>query len=175
MIFRPSLEDIVTSKEVLASFISENLPGYEVSPVPGDGLCMVHSFSSALTTLHGRTFTNNDVICKLRGELLSNFDFYKVFCPGVSILSELEKFLQNPLACYNAEVFDLFMHASGNAFEVNIIIFCADTKKAWIVDLSKNDKNTTQPYILQEDSLCMLILYFQSIVIRRFPNTKKKS
>ena len=139
------LSDIVTSKEVLASFISENLPGYKVSPVPGDGLCMVHSFSSALTTLHGRTFTNDDVICKLRGELLSNFDFYKVFCRGVSILSELEKFLQSPLAYYNAEVFDLFMHASGNAFEVNIIIFCADTKKAWIVDFSKNDKkyNTT--------------------------------
>ena len=98
------------------SFIEINLPGYKIKPVPGDGLCMVNLFLEALTHVTGNQTTRKDVISQLRRELLTKFDFYKMFSSkDIDILIELDKFLESPLTYFNESTSDLFLAALGNA------------------------------------------------------------
>ena len=121
------------------SFIEINLPGYKIKPVPGDGLCMVNLFLEALTHVTGNQTTRKDVISQLRRELLTKFDFYKMFSSkDIDILIELDKFLESPLTYFNESTSDLFLAALGNACKVNIIVFLSDEKRCWICDLSGN-------------------------------------
>ena len=139
ILFRSAYEKIVASKQVVDSFIDINLPGYKIKPVAGDGLCMVNSFSEALIHVTGNQTTREDVISQLRRELLTKFDFYKIFSSkDIDILIELDKFLESPLTHYNESTSDLFLAALENAYKVNIIVFQSDERCCWICDLSDN-------------------------------------
>ena len=123
----------------MESFIDISLPGYKIKPVAGAGLCKVYVFLEALTHLNGNQTTRKDVISQLRRELLTKFDFYKMFSSkDIDILIELDKFLESPLTYFNESTSDLFLAALENAYKVNIIVFLSDEKRCWICDLSDN-------------------------------------
>ena len=46
--FRSEHKNIIISKEKVMEFIEENLHGFKLEPVLGDGICMLRSFSIAL-------------------------------------------------------------------------------------------------------------------------------
>ena len=98
----------------------------------------VNLFLEALTHVTGNHTTRKYVISQLQRELLTKFDFYKMFSrKDIDILIELDKFLESPLTYYNESTSDLFLAALGNAYKVNIIVFQSD-EKCWICDLSDN-------------------------------------
>ena len=102
---------------------------------------MVNSFLEALTHVTGNQTARKDVASQLQRELLTKFDFHKMFSMSskdIDILTELDKFLESPLTCYNESTSDLFLAALGSAYKVNIIIFQSDEKRCWICDLSEN-------------------------------------
>ena len=100
---------------------------------------MVNLFLEALTHVTGNQTTRKDVISQFRRELLTKFDFYKMFSSkDIDILIELDKFLESPLTYFNESTSDLFLAALGNACKVNIIVFLSDEKRCWICDLSGN-------------------------------------
>ena len=100
---------------------------------------MVNLFLEASTHVTGNQTTRKDVISQLRRELLTKFDFYKMFSSkDIDILIELDKFLESPLTYFNESTSDLFLAALGNACKVNIIVFLSDEKRCWICDLSDN-------------------------------------
>ena len=57
--FRSEHENILISKEKLIEFIEENLHGFKLEPVLGDGMCMLRSFSIALKDVLTRNFLLN--------------------------------------------------------------------------------------------------------------------
>ena len=119
------------------AFINENLPGYVIKVVPGDGKCILSAFSEALLNIVGKNVKFEEMVTQLRREFLNKYEFYKQFCTeGVDLLSELERFLEEPLRYYNIDVVALFIKALGNAFEVNIIIFQSNAEQCWIINLS---------------------------------------
>ena len=82
-------------------------------------------------------------------------EFYKQFCTeGVDLLSELDRFLEEPLRYYNIDVVDLFIKALGNAFEVNIIIFQSNAEQCWIINLSnESDEFSDTLHFARTESL----------------------
>ena len=57
--FSSEHENILISKEKLIEFIEENLHGFKLEPVLGDGMCMLRSFSIALKDVLTRNFLLN--------------------------------------------------------------------------------------------------------------------
>ena len=133
------LENSIIVKGKLIEFIEENLHGFKVEPVLGDGMCMLRSFSIALKDVFNEEFPIESMTKSLRWELLTNHGFYQQFSvDNVDILVELEKLLDNPLGCDTEDTSDLFLLGLGNAFKVNIIAFQSNTETCWIDDSSKN-------------------------------------
>ena len=52
------------------------MPSYDVLPVPGDGMCILHSFKEAMEKTKGIVIPMKCLFESLRGELLSNLEFY---------------------------------------------------------------------------------------------------
>ena len=50
-----------------------------------------------------------------------------------------ERFLENPLGCYNKNTTDLFLDALGNSYNVNIIVIKSDGNSSWIEDITPNN------------------------------------
>ena len=129
------------SKQVVDSVLDINVPRRKIKPVAGDRLCMVNLLLEALTHVTGNQATRKDVVSQLQRDLVTKFDFHKMFSMSskdIDILTELDKFLESPLTCYNESTSDLFLAALGNVYKVNIIIFQSDEKRCWICDLSEN-------------------------------------
>ena len=78
LFLRSEYEKIVLSKERAEAFINDNLPGYEMKPVAGDGMCNLHSFAEGLRRF-GNKVTLSKAKSSLRGELASNHAYYKDF------------------------------------------------------------------------------------------------
>jgi len=131
----------VISKEILADFVKEYLPNFEIQPVVGDGLCMLSSFTKALSSIHNETFTMSTVIDALRKEINSNNEFYNSFLESDMIIEEeIERYLESPLDFYDTNSSDLIITALRNAFKVNAIVFQSNYKRCWIIDLSDSNK-----------------------------------
>ena len=145
--FRSEHENIITSKEKLIEFIEENLHGFKLEPVLGNGMCMLRSFSIALKHVFNEEFPVEFITKSLRRKLLTNHGFYQQFSvDNIDVLVELEKFLVNPLGYYTEDTSDLFLLALGNAFKVNVIVFQSNTERCWIVDSSKNSSDLPSLY-----------------------------
>ena len=107
--FRSEHEKIIISKEKLVEFIEENLHGFKLEPVLGDGMCMLRSFSIALKDVFQEEFLVESITKSLWRELPTNHCCYQQFSvDNIDVLVELEKFLDNPLGYYTEDTSDLF-------------------------------------------------------------------
>lgn len=139
----PSCSEIVLSKNIVKSFIYKNLPGYNLYPVEGDGLCTFHSFVEAMFALRGFKIPLNEVRSTVKNYLTAHKDELSGFSEtDVDIVNELDKLFENPLANYGNNTNDLYLKVLGDAYKVNTVIFQSDAKKCWIVDMS----NVENPY-----------------------------
>ena len=140
-------EKIIISKEKLVEFIAENLHGFKLEPVLGDGMCMLRSFSIALKDVFQEEFLVESITKSLWRELPTNHCFYQQFSvDNIDVLVELEKFLDNPLGYYTEDTSDLFLLALGNAFKVNVIVFQSNTERCWIAVSNKNSSDLPSLY-----------------------------
>ena len=122
--FRSEHENILISKEKLIEFIEENLHGFKLEPVLGDGMCMLRSFSIALKDDFNEEFPVESITKSLQRELLTSHGFYQEFSVDtIEVLVELEKFLDNPLGYYTEGTSDLFSLTLDNALKVNVLVF----------------------------------------------------
>ena len=130
------MEDSFT---ILERYINEKKPGYIIKEVSADGLCLIRSFQEGLKICYQDDVTIEEVITKLRSEVLHNYNFCSDFSSNeVDILIELDNFLKNPLKYYNSDTVDLFLMALGNAYQCRIIVYkCTETNK-WTNDLRNN-------------------------------------
>ena len=98
------------------AFTNDNLPGYDIKSVAGDGMCILHLFVEGLQRIDNK-FTLSEAKSSLRGELISNHAYYKDFSPDkISILDELQLFLYSPMEYYNINNVHLFFYTLFNTF-----------------------------------------------------------
>ena len=70
------MEDSFT---ILERFINEKKPRYIIKKVSADGVCLIRSLQEGLTICHQDNVTVEEVIAKLRSEVLHNYNFYSKF------------------------------------------------------------------------------------------------
>jgi len=122
------------------AFINDNLPGYKISHVQGDGLCIFHAFSEGMFWLRGFRIPVEEIKTALRDQLTSFKAYYSNFSESsVDIVEELDRIFQNPLANYDSDTTDLFLSALSDHFEVNVVVYQSNAEKCWIVNLSNMD------------------------------------
>lgn len=78
------------SQEKVREFVTENLPGYAVKRVIGDGFCMLKSFNEGLSSME-KVVSFDEIIDQLRSELLNRPDFYKVLYKRHKHLGRVEQ------------------------------------------------------------------------------------
>ena len=66
--------------------------------------------------------TFDDIISTLRKEFSENAHVYQPFSVDDDLCNAFERFLENPLREYNENTTDLFLHALGNSYNVNMLI-----------------------------------------------------
>ena len=117
--FSSEYQNIVSSKELAQSFVDENLPGYAIQSIPGDGSCLLRAFSVAMNSI-GENVELTDVKSKLKEEMNGNHTFYRDFHDiDGNILEELERYLESPMTYYNGDLTDLYLYAHSLA-RINI-------------------------------------------------------
>ena len=73
-------------------------PNGFIKTVLGDGFCVIRAFQEGFSICYNENHKLCDVKAALRSEILRNFDKYSAFsCDKVSALTELDRFLANPL------------------------------------------------------------------------------
>ena len=88
---------------------------------------------------------NCDVKAALRSEILRNLDEYYAFSSdNVNVLTELDRFLTNPLQYYNSDTVDLFLVALGNSYACNTIVYRCTEKDTWTTNINNSEKYYTK-------------------------------
>ena len=64
----------------------------------------------------------DDIISTLRKEFSENAHVYQPFSADDDLCNAFERFLENPLREYNENTTDLFLHALGNSYNVNMLL-----------------------------------------------------
>ena len=131
--------DIVISQEKAAEFIKANLPSHKIFHVEGDELCTLRSFLMRIRSTLEIDLTLDDIISTLREEYSENAHIYQSFSADDDLCTAFERFLENPFGQYNENTTDLFLHALGNSYNVNIIDIKSDRNSSWIEDITSND------------------------------------
>ena len=99
-------------------------------------ICIVHAFKESLKCVR-KDLETDEIITALRNEILENVGLYTCFSSsGINVAQHVENFVDKPLKYYAAETTDIFLHALGNAFKSNTVIFQVDDARAWKTDLS---------------------------------------
>ena len=119
---------------LLESFIEAEMPTHEICSVPGDELCILRAFKECIESVSGELIAMDDLKDRLRTEM--SLSLYQTLYPDICVRDEVNRFLKNPLECYNSDVCDMFLAALGNTFKVNIKVFQSDCRKCWITNLS---------------------------------------
>ena len=127
------------SQEKAEEFIKENLSGHKIFHVEGDGLCMFLSFLMGIRSTFEIDVTLDNIISTLRKEFSKNTPIYQPFSTDIDLCDVFERFLENPLGKYNKNTNNLFLHALGNSYSVNIIVIRSDRNTSWI-DITPNDR-----------------------------------
>ena len=97
-------------------------PNGFIKKVLGDGFCVIRAFQEGLSICYNENHKLCDVKAALRSEILRNFDEYSAFSSDkVNVLTELDRFLANPLQYYAPDTVDLFLIALGNIYACNTI------------------------------------------------------
>lgn len=122
--FRTPFERIVRSREVAEVFISTELPGYIIRPVPGDEYCITHAFQENLNSI-GRNVTFEGLIPCLRSELQSGkYESFKVDNANFASI----------FAHYDSTIIDLFLDVLAVVYKVNIKIIHNDYNTCYFLD-----------------------------------------
>ena len=58
-------QDIVDSRDILAVYVAERLPDYEIWRIPGDGLCVLRLFKVCTEAATGQLIPLEDIKQKL--------------------------------------------------------------------------------------------------------------
>ena len=83
------MEDSLTTLE---RYVNEKKPRYIIIQVSADGLCVIRSFQEGFKICYQDEVTIEEVITKLRTEVLHNNNFYSEFSSNdVNILTEVDK------------------------------------------------------------------------------------
>ena len=131
-----SLEDdyhaTVKSKEVLLKHIAENMFGFKLYNVAGNGLCVVNSFRKNIEVAMDIHLENETLLNALHFQLTDNSEQYKDFVVNdVNLKSEVELFIQDPLGNYNTTSCDMYLIALAKHFQANISVIHSNTKTCW--------------------------------------------
>ena len=92
-----------------------------------DGLCVLFSFKVCMEAGTGQSIPLGDIKQKLNEEIC--LDYYSTFLPNADISNEVEKFLLDPLRCYDSKICDVFLQAVGNTYKVNVRIYQANVEE----------------------------------------------
>ena len=158
------MEDSFT---ILERYINEKKPGYIIKKVSADGLCIIRSLQEDLKIFYQDDVTIEEVLAKLRSEVLHNYNFYSEFSSNeVDILTKLDNFLKNPLKYYNSDRVDLFFMALGNAYQCRIVVYECTETNTWTNDLRNNKTQYQKVRYFQKTELSHLNLVVDSKKIR---------
>ena len=136
---------------ILERYINEKKPSYIIKKVSTDGLYVIRSFQEGLEICYQDDVTIEEVIAKLRSEVLHNYNFYTEFSSNeVNTLTELDNFLKNLLKYYNSDTVDLLLITLGNAFQCRIVVYQCTETNAWTNDLRDNKSSTKRFFISQK-------------------------
>ena len=133
--FSSTPEKIVLSKEIAEKFIKVVLPNFGITLVPGDGLCIIHAFRESLSYI-GR----NQTLEQIKGALRQEMPHYQKYS-DTNVITQLDKYLEDPLNEYEKDNVDFFLPALGRAYGVNVLIFQSDCEKCVILDDSVHTDN----------------------------------
>ena len=85
------------------------------------------------------------MIAALRSEILRNFDeYFAVSSDKVNVLTELDRFLANPLQYYTSDTVYLFLIALGNSYACNTIVYRCTEKDTWTTNINNPEKHQTK-------------------------------
>ena len=140
-------------------YIIEKKPGYIIKNVSADGLHVIRSFQEGLKICSQDDVTIEEVIAKLRSEVLCNYNFYFEFSSNeVNIFTELGNFLKNPLKSCNSDTVDLFLMALGNAYQCRIAVYECTETNTWTNDLHYNKTHYEKVLYFAKTELLHLVL-----------------
>ena len=86
------------------------LPNFGIKSGPGDGLCIIHAFRESLSYI-GRNQTLEQIKGALKQEM-----------PHTNVITQLDKYLEDPLNEYEKDTVDIFLPALGRAYGINVIL-----------------------------------------------------
>ena len=91
--------------------------------VPGDGHCIINSFALALEDIQFQGFdiTTEELIARIKAEVMSNIDFYAPFVGDLDLVAELDDYLSYKR--YNSSLVDLMLHVLASFTKVSILVF----------------------------------------------------
>ena len=123
---------------------------------PKDGHCMITSFRNSLKHSKCREIpSHQNILVKLRQEIVNNLDFYSDFlAPGeIDFISELDRFIEE--RSYGNPTADIVLVALANAFKTTISIL-EKTKSGYA--LKTPTKNHIYPHRINLSQYEILIL-----------------
>ena len=88
--------------------------------VPRDGHCILYAFILGLQEV-GINNTIEELVPKIKGEVLDNIDFYSPFVGDIDLVAELDDYLESKV--YNCSLVDLMLHVLANITEMSLLIF----------------------------------------------------
>ena len=98
-------------------------PNGFIKKVLGDGFRVIRAFQEGFSICDNENHKLHDVKAAVRSEILRKFDEYSAFSSDkVNVLTELDRFLANPLQYYNSDTTDLFLIALGDSYASNAIV-----------------------------------------------------
>ena len=121
---------------------------------PKDGHCMITSFRNSLQHSKCRDIpSHEDILVKLRQEIMQNLDFYSGFLAHGEIDLELDAFIQE--RSYGNPTADIVLVALANAFKTTISIL-QETESGYALETPA--ENRIYPYRINSSQYELLIL-----------------
>ena len=123
---------------------------------PKDGHCMITSFRNSLQHSKCRDIpSHEDILVKLRQEIMQNLDFYSGFLAlgEIDFISELDAFIKE--RSYGNPTADIVLFALANAFKTTISIL-EETESGYALETPA--ENCICPYRINSSQYELLIL-----------------
>ena len=112
--------------------------------VLGGGFYVIRAFQEGLSISYNKGRKLCDVKATLRSEILRHSDEYSVFSSDeVNVLTEVDRYLANPLQYHNSDTFELFLIDLGNSYVYNAIVYRCTEKDTWTTNINNAEKHYT--------------------------------
>ena len=147
LLFKKLISDLIcfepqTKQENYVRFFH---PNEFIKKVLGDGFRVIRAFQEEFSICYNENHKLCDMKAALRSEILRKFDEYSAFSSDkVNVLTELDRFLANPLQYYNSDTTDLFLIALGNSYASNAIVHPCTEKDTWTTNINNAEKYYTK-------------------------------